>query len=226
MTHWTTPAGMKYLGPHQDSTPLEITLVLRRRQGGAPAPTSWPRAPRWQRGDFGRHCGAEPADLASLRRFALTHGLTEVGADEHRRVLHLRGAPQVLERAFGVILGRYQLSDGRGPFIGSGQAPTLPPEVIAVLGLDRRPVASVRSRRPRAAPTVTYTPLELGRLYNLPRRQTAAGRRSPSSGSAEASRRATSPSISAVSGSPSPRRSPRSPSPEERISPVALPMVR
>jgi kumamolisin len=29
-------------------------------------------------------------------------------------------------------------------------------------------VASVRSRRPRAAPTVTYTPLELGRLYNFP----------------------------------------------------------
>jgi kumamolisin len=168
VSQWTTPAGMKFLGPHQDRTPLEITLVLRRRQGGAPAPASWPRAPRWQRGDFGRHCGAEPADLASLRRFALAHGLTEVGADEHRRVLHLRGAPQALERAFGVTLGSYQLSDGRGPFIGSGQAPTLPPEAIAVLGLDRRPVASVRSRRPRAAPSVTYTPLELGRLYNFP----------------------------------------------------------
>ena len=168
MTHWTTPAGMKYLGPHQDSAPLEITLVLRRRQGGSPSAASWPRPPRWQRGEYGRHCGAEPADLASLRRFALTHGLTEAGADEHRRVLHLRGAPQALERAFGVTLGRYQLSDGRGPFVGLGQAPTLPPEAIAVLGLDRRPVARVRSRRPRAAPAVTYAPPELGRLYNFP----------------------------------------------------------
>ncbi len=168
MTHWTTPAGMKYLGPHQDSSPLEITLVLRRRQGGSPSAASWPRPPRWQRGEYGRHCGAEPADLASLRRFALTNGLTEVGADEHRRVLHLRGGPQALERAFGVTLGRYQLSDGRGPFVGLGQAPTLPPEAIAVLGLDRRPVARVRSRRPRAAPAVTYAPPELGRLYNFP----------------------------------------------------------
>jgi kumamolisin len=168
MTQWTTPTGMKFLGPHQDSTPLEITLVLRRRQGGAPSAASWPRAPRWQRGEFGRHCGAEPADLASLRRFALTHGLTELGADEQRRVLHLRGAPRALERAFGVTLGSYQLSDGRGPFVGSAQAPALPPEAIAVLGLDRRPVASVRSRKPRAAPSVTYTPLELGRLYNFP----------------------------------------------------------
>ena len=168
MTHWTTPAGMKYLGRHQDSSPLEITLVLRRRQGGSPSAASWPRPPRWQRGEYGRHCGAEPADLASLRRFALTNGLTEVGADEHRRVLHLRGGPQALERAFGVTLGRYQLSDGRGPFVGLGQAPTLPPEAIAVLGLDRRPVARVHSRRPRAAPAVTYAPPELGRLYNFP----------------------------------------------------------
>jgi hypothetical protein len=35
MTQWTTPAGMKFLGRHQDSAPLEITLVLRRRQGGS-----------------------------------------------------------------------------------------------------------------------------------------------------------------------------------------------
>ena len=30
-SHWTTPAGMKYLGPHQGTAPLDITLVLRRR---------------------------------------------------------------------------------------------------------------------------------------------------------------------------------------------------
>jgi len=32
---------MKYLGPHQDSSPLEITLVLRRRQGGYQAAAGW-----------------------------------------------------------------------------------------------------------------------------------------------------------------------------------------
>jgi len=37
-----------------------------------------------------------------------------------------------------------------------------------VLGLDRRPVARVRSRKPRAAPTVTYTPIQLGQLYSFP----------------------------------------------------------
>jgi kumamolisin len=159
---------MRYLGPHQDSAPLEITLVLRRRRGGAPESAAWPRPPRWPRGEFGRHHGADPADLERLRRFAAGHGLTEVRAEEPRRVLHLRGAPRSLEQAFGVTLGRYQLSDGRGPFVGCSQAPTLPPEAIAVLGLDRRPVARVRSRRPKAAPAVTYTPPELGQLYKFP----------------------------------------------------------
>ena len=167
-SHWTTPAGMKYLGPHQASAPMDITLVLRRRPGNAPDAASWPRAARWQRGEFGRHCGAEPADLESLRRFAGRHGLTEIGAEAHRRVLHLRAAPQALERAFGVTLGKYQFSDGGGPFVGCSRAPALPPEAIAVLGLDQRPVARVRSRRPRAAPSVTYTPIQLGALYSFP----------------------------------------------------------
>ena len=167
-SHWTTPLGMKYLGPYTDSAPLEVTLVLRRQQGAAPQPASWPQRPRWPRGQFGQHAGAEPADLERLRDFARRHGLREVAADPHRRVLHLSGAPPALERAFGVTLGRYQFGDGRGPFVGCGHAPTLPPEAIAVLGLDRRPVARVRSRRPKSTPAVTYTPVQLGQLYDFP----------------------------------------------------------
>jgi kumamolisin len=167
-SHWTTPFGMKYLGPHSDRAPLEVTLVLRRRQGAAARVASWPQPPRWRRGEFGQHCGAEPADLDSLRAFARQHGLREVGADLTRRVLHLSGAPQALERAFAVTLGRYQFSDGRGPFVGSAHAPTLPPEAIAVLGLDRRPVARAHSRRPKSTPSVTYTPIQLGKLYDFP----------------------------------------------------------
>jgi kumamolisin len=159
---------MRYLGPHTGTTPLEVTLVMRRRAGAAPQLASWPQRPRWGRADFGQHCGAEPADLTALRDFARRHSLRETGAETPRRVLQLSGLPQALEQAFGVKLGRYQLADGRGPFIGSSQAPTLPAEAVAVLGLDRRPVARVRSRRPKAAPSVTYTPIELGQLYDFP----------------------------------------------------------
>src|SRR5580658_7665290 len=91
--HWTTPDGMKYLGPHEGTQPIEVTIVLRRRQGPAPTPAAWPHAPRWPRGEFGLHCGADPTDLESLRGFARKHGLSEASNDLHRRVLRLRGAP-------------------------------------------------------------------------------------------------------------------------------------
>jgi kumamolisin len=165
---WSTSPAMRYLGPHTDRAALLVTLVLRRRAGAGAHAASWPQRPRWRRDEFGRHAGADPADLERLRAFARQHGLREIGADATRRVLHLSGAPPALEQAFGVRLGRYQLSDGRGPFIGCADAPALPPEAIAVLGLDRRPVARAHSRRPKSTPSVTYTPIQLGALYDFP----------------------------------------------------------
>jgi kumamolisin len=166
-SHWTSPEGMKYLGPHAGTDPIDVTLVLRRRTKTAPTSAFWPHPPRWQRGEFGQHYGADPADLESLRRFAQQYGLSETGNDPLRRVLHLRGTPATLEKAFGVTLGQYQFGN-LPPFVGCGHAPTLPAEVIAVLGLDRRPVAQPRSRRPRATPNTSYTPIQLGQLYNFP----------------------------------------------------------
>jgi kumamolisin len=166
-SHWTTPDGMKYLGPHDSSEPMDITLVLRRRQSGSPPLASWPTPPRWARGEFGEHYGAAPTDIESLRRFAREHGLSEISNDPHRRVLNLRGTPAALEKAFGVTLGKYQYR-GIGPFVGCAHAPALPAEAIAVLGLDRRPVARSQIRKPRAQPSTTYTPLQIGQLYNFP----------------------------------------------------------
>jgi kumamolisin len=168
-------AAGKRIGPYSDTTPVEITLVLRRRAGGRPPAASWPRAPRWPRAEFGRHCGADPSDLEAARRFARQHGLAETGHDSARRVLHLRGAPKALEQAFGVRLGRYALADGRGPFMGPDREPTLPPGTLAVLGLDRRPVARAHFRRPRTQPTVSYTPPQVARLYSFPTAGTGSG---------------------------------------------------
>ncbi|RDS84017.1 S53 family peptidase [Dyella psychrodurans] len=165
--HWTTPEGMKYLGPHEGTEPIEVTVVLRRRQGAVPTPAAWPHPPRWVRGEYGKHFGADPLDLDSLRGFASKHGLTEASNDLLRRVLRLRGTPSALEQAFSVKLGKYQLN-GYGPFVGCGHAPTLPPEAIAVLGLDRRPVARPQFRKPLAQPSSSFTPIQIGQLYNFP----------------------------------------------------------
>ena len=162
------PTRAAFLGPHTGSEPLDVTVVLRRRAGAAWAPAAWPQHPALPRAQFAQQCGADPADLESLRRFARARGLTETGADAARRVLHLRATPQALASAFAVTFGQYQLADGRGPYLGCEPAPALPPEALAVLGLDRRPVARAHFRRPRTTPAHAYTPLEVGALYEFP----------------------------------------------------------
>ncbi|MDO1529976.1 S53 family serine peptidase [Fulvimonas sp. R45] len=165
--HWHAPKHARYLGPHDDDAPLDVTLVLRRR-GEAPPAAAWPLHPPMRRADFGARCGADPADLDRARDFARTHGLQETGCQPHRRALHLRGPAAALQRAFGVRLGHYQPEDGGAPFVGCAEAPALPEGVIAVLGLDRRPVARPQFRKPLAQPSRSYTPLQLGQLYGFP----------------------------------------------------------
>jgi kumamolisin len=162
------PARVGFLGPHTGTEPVDVTVVLRRRAGAAWTPATWPQRPALSRAQFAQQCGADPADLESLRRFARARGLTETGADAARRVLHLRAIPQALASAFAVTFGQYQLPDGRGPYLGCEPAPALPPEAIAVLGLDRRPVARAHFRRPRATPARAYTAPEVGALYEFP----------------------------------------------------------
>ena len=165
------PAGTRYLGPHSSRRPLGVTVVLRR-MGQAPAPAAWPQSPRWPRGEFGAHCGADPADIERLRGHARAHGLVETGCDPHRRVLHLKGSVDALQRAFGVQLGRYRMPGTRRYVVGCEHAPALPadiaPSVLAVLGLDRRPVAKPHFRRALSTPNQTYTPPQVGQLYNFP----------------------------------------------------------
>jgi kumamolisin len=166
-SRWHAPAKARYLGAHDDNTPLEITLVMRRR-GETPPTATWPHTAPLQHADFDKHGGADPADVTRLRDFAHTHGLEETGCQPHRRVLHLRGSAASMQRAFGVTLGRYQPEDGGEAFVGCAEAPALPEGVIAVLGLDRRPVARPHFRKPLAQPSQTYTPIQLGQLYAFP----------------------------------------------------------
>jgi kumamolisin len=172
------PAGVRYLGPHTSSTPMTITVVLRR-MGQPPTPAAWPQRPRWPRGEFGAHYGADPADIERIRGHARAQGLVETGCEPHRRVLQFSGSVDALQRAFDVQLGRYQWPGLSQYVVGCEQAPTLPadiaPSVIAVLGLDNRPVAKPQFRKPLATPNQSYTPLQIGQLYNFPANTDGSG---------------------------------------------------
>jgi len=174
------PAGARFLGPHTSRSPIGVTVVLRRMGAQPPpAPAAWPHPPRWPRGEFGAHCGADPADIDCVRNYATSHGLVETGCEPHRRVLHLKGSVDALQRAFGVQLGRYRLPGQRSYVVGCEHAPALPadvaPSVLVVLGLDRRPVAKPHFRKALAAPPQTYTPPGIGQLYNFPANTDGSG---------------------------------------------------
>ena len=158
---------MKYLGPHTDTAPLDVTLVLRRRQGGVPRSPALAAARRARaRADFGQHCGADPADLERLRAFARTHGLDR----DRRRRAAARAAPVGRRRRRSARLRRHARAamSSATAAVRSSAADTrrrCRRRRLAVLGLDRRPVARAHFRRPRATPSATYTPPQLGALY-------------------------------------------------------------
>jgi kumamolisin len=174
---WHLPAGARYLGPHASDETLDVTVVLRRKSPLNTPPT--PPASRSARhADFVARHGADPADVERLRNFSRQHGLQELACEPGRRTLHLSGTVQSLEQAFGVQLGHYELTPGGTTYVCCAQSPTLPdPAVIAVLGLDRRPVAQPHFRIARAQPNTTYTPLQVGQLYNFPAGTDGAGQR-------------------------------------------------
>jgi len=164
---WHLPASARYLGPHAPDASLDVTLVLRRKSPLGKLAPSTSRSARYA--DFVARYGADPADVERLRSFSRQHDLQELACEPGRRTLHLRGTAQALQQAFGVQLGHYELTPGGASYVGSAQAPTLPdPAVIAVLGLDQRPVAQPHFRIAQAEPSNTYTPLQVGQLYNFP----------------------------------------------------------
>lgn len=176
---WPIGKDARYLGPHQGTEPIDVTVVLRRR-GGHPTPAAWPHRAPCKREVFNAQWGADPADAQKLRSFAQQHGLTETGCELHRRVMHLRGTPQQLQQAFGVQLGSYQVGDNGPIKMGCHGKPTLPtdvsPAVVAVLGLDQRPVARPHFRRLAAASAhASYTPVQVGGLYDFPAQTDGSG---------------------------------------------------
>ncbi|HWG67699.1 MAG TPA: protease pro-enzyme activation domain-containing protein, partial [Rhodanobacteraceae bacterium] len=157
------PSVMRYCGACAPDEPLDVTLVLRRRH-----PLERP-LPRVQRAEFAARYGADPADVERVRAFGRQHGMQEQACDMACRTLHWHGSAQSLQQAFGVKLGRYEMAPGGATFIGCDKAPTLPDTaVIAVLGLDRRPVAHPHFRIAQAQPAATYTPVQIGQLYDFP----------------------------------------------------------
>ena len=173
--------GARSLGKADPSERLEVSMLLRRRAADAlqdhikqlNQPNG--RSTSLKREDFAKQFGADPADIAAVKKFADAHGLAVVQEDLGRRTVVLAGAVAQFNRAFGVDLEQYEHEGGS--YRGRQGSIHLPDElngkVEGVFGLDDRPQAKPHFRNRlhgnvhwRAASN-SFTPVQLAQLYNF-----------------------------------------------------------
>lgn len=122
------PAGARSWTAADPNREVTVTVMLRRE---APERT-----------------GAGPQELDAIRSFAQQYGLTVVDQKPAARTVHLRGTVREMDAAFGTQLREFQ--DAHGHRYLSYDGPLSVPQplagiVMAVLGLDQRPIARHRS---------------------------------------------------------------------------------
>jgi len=179
--------GAQVLGPADPKERLEVSVIIRRNA----RPALQDRVAKLAAGnrsigflsreDFGRIHGANPADLALVRKFAAMYGL--VVAQEHaaRRTVVLSGTVEQFSDAFSVQL--LQVRSSGNTHRGRTGAIQLPEEldgiIEAVMGLDNRPQAKPHFRmrangsgkmtQAGTAASVSYTPTQVASLYGFPK---------------------------------------------------------
>jgi kumamolisin len=169
--------GARVLAPADPTERLEVSLILRRgaadefRARVAELASGIAGRSTLSREEFAQRHGADPADLAAVRGFAVSSGLTVVQEHAARRTVVLSGTVAQFNAAFQVKLQQMQHDScsyrGR---TGSISLPSALDGVVeAVLGLDSRPQASAHFRvRPAASTATSFTPPQVASLYGFP----------------------------------------------------------
>jgi kumamolisin len=179
--------------PARPASVITVSVVVRRK---SPLNTKRLGKERLTRAQYRQQHAADPAAIKLVRTFAKEFGLT-VDKDTpkpERRTVKLTGSVAAMEKAFGVKLTQkvlegvtYRLREG-SILIPSELAGA----VEAVLGLDNRPQAQPHFRvlgstinaqtagtggfaRAHAAAGTSYTPVQVGQLYQFPQGATASG---------------------------------------------------
>lgn len=155
--------GSRVVGDADPAEHATVTVFVRSRHDQDPPAGTLSHAA------FADRYGAGAEDLQRVEVFGRAHGLTVVESSAGRRSVILRGSVANLSAAFGVTLKRCE-GDGV-QYRGREGSITIPADladiVQAVLGLDNRPQADTRVRI-AAAPSVSYTPVQIAKLYDFP----------------------------------------------------------
>jgi kumamolisin len=166
---------------------LTVSVIVRRKN---PLNTSRLGTDRVTRAEYTKMYAADKDDLKQVHAFAKEFGLTveKNTPKPERRTVMLTGTVAAMQKAFGVELDRTTI-DGQAYRVREGcihLPASLAKIVVAVLGLDNRPQAKPHFRvfhptpgssiRPGVAATnISYTPVQVGQLYQFPKGATATG---------------------------------------------------
>ena len=160
------------VSPLPPSAPIEITLTLRRRAAVPDEALTKPMP----RAEFTERYGADPADITLVTQTLAGLGVQVLEADPASRRVRVAGTVSTLSQIFGTDLQQVTSDTPAGGVAthrhrtgGLSVPSNLAGIVTAVLGLDDRPQtrAKVKFAEPNAVST-SYTPLELGAIYQFP----------------------------------------------------------
>jgi len=164
--------------PDELARRVGVTIVVRPResQAGALARMSVESASARTyvpRAAFAERFGASDEDLAAVAAFATSAGLEVGERSSARRTVEATGTLRDLAHAFGATIVCFEKEGGR--YVGRTGELSVPSAlveiIVAVLGIDERPQASVRYRWaivPAAASVAGFSPPELARAYGFP----------------------------------------------------------
>ena len=167
------PIGTR-VGDQPNDETIEVSVILKPKARAA-APQEGGAGV--SRAEFAAKHGADSGAIDKVKQFAKENNLTVGEISVERRTVKLEGTAANMIRAFEVKLDRYEHegTQYRARTGGIKLPPELAQSVEAVLGLDDRPQAKPhfrmrgkRSPQAAAATGVSYTPRQVGQLYQFP----------------------------------------------------------
>ncbi len=179
--------GAQITGPVDSKETVQVTVVLRRRSDPHQIAHTTPSDRNYaDRQAYGGAHGAHPNDIVALEKFAHDHQLTVVESHAESRRVRLSGSADAIQKAFGVSLSHYEVASSGLKYRGRTGSISVPeglaPMIMAVLGLDNRPVATPHFRyragskaqasrvssSNAAVQATSYSALQLAQLYQFP----------------------------------------------------------
>ena len=152
---------------------IDATVILRRR---AAVPDSALSGPGLSPAELADAYGADPGEVEIVSARLSGLGLQILSADAASRRVQVRGPVSLMERVFGTSLAPMtrlgRTGDASDHRVRSG-ALAIPSDlagiVTGVLGLDNRPqTRALYQFAPATGVTTSYTPLQLGAVYEFP----------------------------------------------------------